>query len=146
MVLQLIVGTAMLAFTIGIGALAIIIAARALNAAGFTGGERLSVMMHTFVITLVTSSLALVLILIMALWAGLFVALGIFPSFEPALYIAMISATTLGYGDVTLPSQWRLLAGFIATDGFILFGLDTAFLFEVMRRLGDPSLMETPNG
>lgn len=136
----------MLALTIGIGSFAIIVAARALSLTGLTGGERLSVPMHTFVITLVTSILALVLILVMALWAVLFVVLGIFPSFEPALYIAMISATTLGYGDVTLPAQWRLLAGFIATDGFILFGLDTAFLFEVMRRLGDPSSIEASNG
>ena len=136
----------MLAFTIGIGAFAIIITARGLNSAGLTTGKPLSVLKHTFVITLVTSSLALVLILVMAIWALLFVALSIFPSCEPALYIAMISATTLGYGDVTLPSQWRLLAGFIATDGFILFGLDTAFLFEVMRRLGEPGLVDIPNG
>ena len=146
MVLQVLIGTALLAFTIGIGAFAIIITARGLNSAGLTTGKPLSVLKHTFGITLVSSSLALVLILVMAIWALLFVALSIFPSFEPALYIAMISATTLGYGDVTLPSQWRLLAGFIATDGFILFGLDTAFLFEVMRRLGEPGLVDIPNG
>ncbi|MEM9311581.1 MAG: ion channel [Pseudomonadota bacterium] len=142
MALQMLIGTAMLALTIGIGALAIIAAARALDFAGLDGREELSVMMHTGVITLVTSSLAVVLIFIMALWAALFVALGIFPEFEVSLYIAMISATTLGYGDVTMPNEWRLLAGFIATDGFILFGLDTAFLFEVMRRLGDPPMVE----
>lgn len=62
-------------------------------------------------------------------------ALGIFADFEASLYFSMISFTTLGFGDVILPDNWRLLSGFIATDGFILFGLNTAFLFEVLRRL-----------
>lgn len=133
---QLLIGVAMLTLTIGVGAFAIILCARMLNAgiAHFSGP--LGIVSHTVIVTFVTSSLAIVLLFIMALWAMLFLLLGIFDAFEPALYIAMISATTLGYGDITLPDEWRLLAGFIATDGFILFGLDTAFLFEVMRKLG----------
>ncbi|MEO0463402.1 MAG: ion channel [Pseudomonadota bacterium] len=143
MVLQMLIGTAMLALTLGIGALAIITTARVLSFMRLDEPRQLSIFAHTFVITVVTSSLALVLIFVMALWATLFVMLGIFQDFEVSLYIAMISATTLGYGDVTMPDEWRLLAGFIATDGFILFGLDTAFLFEVMRRLGDQPMADT---
>lgn len=143
MVLQMLIGTAMLALTIGIGALAIITTARVLSFMRLDEPRQLSIFAHTFVITVVTSSLALVMIFVMALWATLFVMLGIFQDFEVSLYIAMISATTLGYGDVTMPDEWRLLAGFIATDGFILFGLDTAFLFEVMRRLGDQPMADT---
>ncbi|MEO1047071.1 MAG: ion channel [Pseudomonadota bacterium] len=139
MLLQMLVGTAMLTVTIGIGAFAIILCARVLDASIAARAGSMGLVTHTVTVTLVTSTLALVLVAIMALWAGLFLALGIFEQFEPSLYIAMISATTLGYGDVTMPDDWRLLAGFIATDGFILFGLDTAFLFEVMRRLGEPS-------
>lgn len=130
----------MLTVTIGIGAFAIILCARLLEATRAMRVGPLGLFAHTITITLITSTLALVLVAIMALWAALFLALGIFEGFEPSLYIAMISATTLGYGDVTMPDQWRLLAGFIATDGFILFGLDTAFLFEVMRQLGDPTM------
>lgn len=142
MVVQMLIGTAMLALTIGVGALAIIATARLLRFLRLDHNRQLSILSHTFVITLVTSSLALVLIFIMGLWAALFVGLGIFAQFEVSLYIAMISATTLGYGDVTMPDEWRLLAGFIATDGFILFGLDTAFLFEVMRRIGDQPIVD----
>ncbi|MEM1196708.1 MAG: ion channel [Pseudomonadota bacterium] len=138
MALQLLVGTAMLTVTIGIGAFAIIVCAKLLDYTVATRAGVPGVIAHTATVTAVTTTLALVLVAIMALWALLFVGLGIFDGFEPSLYIAMISATTLGYGDVTLPQNWRLLAGFIATDGFILFGLDTAFLFEVMRRLGEP--------
>jgi len=42
----------------------------------------------------------------------------------------------------TLDAEWRLLSGFIVANGLILFSLSTAFLIELMRRLGDPR----PNG
>ena len=73
----------------------------------------------------------------MLLWALFLVALGVFNNLESSLYFSMISFTTLGFGDVILPPQWRLLSGFIAIDGFFLFGLNTAFVFEVLRRLRD---------
>jgi hypothetical protein len=47
----------------------------------------------------------------------------------------MVSFTTLGFGDVTLPHDWRLLSGIIAANGLILFGLNTAFLIEILNRL-----------
>ncbi len=68
------------------------------------------------------------------LWAIAFLLLGIFHELEEALYFSLVSFTTLGFGDIILPDEWRLLSGFTATAGFILFGLGTAFLFEVMSR------------
>lgn len=68
------------------------------------------------------------------LWAFAFLTLGIFTELEESLYFALVSFTTLGFGDIILPQEWRLLSGFTATAGFILFGLGTAFLFEVMQR------------
>ena len=67
-------------------------------------------------------------------WAGAFLILGIFADLEEALYFSLVSFTTLGFGDIILPVEWRLLSGFTATAGFILFGLGTAFLFEIMTR------------
>ena len=71
------------------------------------------------------------------LWAALFVALGEFESFFQALYFSSVSATTLGYGDVTLSTDWQLLSGLIAANGLVLFSLNTAFLFEALRRMND---------
>jgi hypothetical protein len=68
------------------------------------------------------------------IWAFAFMALGVFSELEEALYFALVSFTTLGFGDVILPQEWRLLSGFVATAGFMLFGLGTAFLFEIMQR------------
>jgi hypothetical protein len=73
------------------------------------------------------------------LWAGLFVALGEFDSIRQALYFSSVSATTLGYGDRLLSEDWFLLSGFIAANGLVLFSLNTAFLFEALRRLTDSS-------
>jgi hypothetical protein len=66
-------------------------------------------------------------------WAVLYVGLGLFDSFEPALYFSVISFTTVGFGDGVLEPGWRLLAGMTATHGLLNFGLFTAFLVEVFR-------------
>ncbi|MEL7460110.1 MAG: ion channel [Pseudomonadota bacterium] len=69
------------------------------------------------------------------IWTAAFVALDIFDTTEAALYFAIVSFTTLGFGDLLLPQDWRLLAGMIATNGFISFGLVTALLVETMRNI-----------
>jgi len=69
------------------------------------------------------------------MWALAFWGIGAFEGLERALYFSMVSFTTLGFGDVTLPQNWRLLSGIIAANGLILFGLNTAFLIEILDRL-----------
>ena len=69
------------------------------------------------------------------IWAFFFLAAGIFQEMEPALYFASVAFTTLGFGDVLLPDEWRLLAGVSAANGLLLFGLLAAYLFELFQRL-----------
>lgn len=71
-------------------------------------------------------------------WAFAFWGIGAFPTLEESLYFAMVSYTTLGFGDILLPREWRLLAGMAAANGFLGFGLLTALLVEALRhvRLG----------
>ena len=68
------------------------------------------------------------------IWAGFFWYLNCFPTLEESLYFSMVAFTTLGFGDVTLPQEWRILSGMIAANGLVLFGLNTAFLIETLRR------------
>ena len=72
------------------------------------------------------------------IWAGAFYALGVFASFEEAVYFAVVTYTTLGFGDLLLPVEWRLLAGMAAANGLLNFGLLTALFVEALRhvRLG----------
>ncbi len=70
------------------------------------------------------------------LWAATFMLVGAFHSLEPALYFSLVTFTTLGYGDITLSPEWRLLAALSAANGLLLFGLSTAFLVEFLARVG----------
>ncbi|MEM1402156.1 MAG: potassium channel family protein [Pseudomonadota bacterium] len=73
--------------------------------------------------------------LVVVIWAALFLWLGEFDDFSTAVYFSAVSVTTVGYGDITVSSDSRLLAGFAAADGFLIFGLVTAALYEALGRL-----------
>ena len=69
------------------------------------------------------------------IWAGVYLHYDLFTEFETALYFAAASYTTLGFGDVLLPVDWRLLSGATAANGLLLFGLSAAFLFDATGQL-----------
>ena len=54
-------------------------------------------------------------------------------TFPEALYFSFITFTTLGYGDVTIHGDWRLLSGIEAMNGILLFGWSTAMLFALVQ-------------
>lgn len=70
-------------------------------------------------------------------WAGLYLALDALPDLEESLYFSTSTYTTVGYGDVVVGKDWRLLSSFQSANGFILFGWSTAFIFEIMSKLYD---------
>jgi len=59
------------------------------------------------------------------------------PTPEAALYFSTSSFTTVGFGDLVLSEEWRLLSSIESINGMILFGWSTAFIFEVVRRVYD---------
>lgn len=69
------------------------------------------------------------------LWAFAFFGLGVFATLEESVYFSLVTFTTLGFGDVLLPHQWRLLGGMAAANGFLSFGLLTALLVEALRQV-----------
>lgn len=71
------------------------------------------------------------------IWAVTFIFLGEFQSLETAVYFAVVSFTTLGFGDVVVGQDWRLLSGMIAANGFLLFSLMTAYLIEFLAKLAE---------
>lgn len=68
-------------------------------------------------------------------WALAFLILGVFPDVETATYFSIVAFTTLGYGDIILPVEWRILGGMTAANGLLNMGLYTALLVEVLRRV-----------
>jgi hypothetical protein len=67
------------------------------------------------------------------IWAVTYVAIGAFSSLEPALYFSIVTFTTLGYGDLTLHADWRLLGSFEAANGTIMFGWTTAIIVGLVH-------------
>ncbi len=69
------------------------------------------------------------------IYAALFRALGELRSFEEALYFSTVTFVTLGYGDIVLTPNWRVLSAIEGANGVILIAWSTAFLLTVTSRL-----------
>ena len=73
-----------------------------------------------------------------ALWALVYMLLpGIteFETFEKSMYFSLVTFTTLGYGEITISSGNRMLAGLEAINGITLIGWSTAFMFAIFQEL-----------
>jgi len=73
-----------------------------------------------------------------ALWACLYMLLpGVteFETFEKSMYFSLVTFTTLGYGEITIASANRILAGLEAINGITLIGWSTAFMFAIFQEL-----------
>jgi hypothetical protein len=82
------------------------------------------------------------------LYALVYFFQGALPDFESALYFSTTSFTTIGYGDVVLDKQWRLVSAIEGANGLLLFGWSTAFLFSVTARMRtlEHDWLEHPSG
>lgn len=58
-----------------------------------------------------------------------------FPSWESALYFSATSYSTVGYGDVVLPREWRMLGPLESIIGVLMCGISISFLYAVVTRL-----------
>ena len=68
-------------------------------------------------------------------WAGFYTIFRVLEDFERALYFSIVTYTTIGYGDVTLPVGWRLLGAIEGVIGVLTFGWSTGVIFAVASRL-----------
>lgn len=67
------------------------------------------------------------------IWAAFYYWNDVLPDFEEALYFSTATFTTLGYGDVILSKEWRLLASFEGANGLMIFGWATAFVMAAIQ-------------
>ena len=99
---------------------------------GLTGRDFWQSVVVMMTITFITAVAHLALI---ALWALALLLCGSLATFEDAFYFSAENYTSLGYGDIILSGQWRLLGPLEAINGLLLFGLSTALMFAVMQHL-----------
>jgi len=76
-----------------------------------------------------------------AAWAVAYYSLGALPDRKGAMLYSLSAMTTYGNSTISLKSQWQLMGSLEALNGWILFGLTTAFLFTVVQDVWarDPS-------
>ena len=68
-------------------------------------------------------------------WAIAYVFVGALPDFKSAMLYSMGAMTTYGHQSLYLADRWRLLGTIEALNGWLLFGLSTAFLFWLIQEV-----------
>jgi hypothetical protein len=70
-----------------------------------------------------------------SLWAVFYYSRNLFSDFETSLYFSLVSFASIGYGDVILPQNWRLLGAIEGISGILLCGVSTAFIFAIVNAM-----------
>jgi hypothetical protein len=70
-----------------------------------------------------------------ALWGWLFVLLGEFDALYPSIYHSAVNFTSLGYGDVVMNQEWKLLGPLEAANGVLMMSMTAAALTAVLQNV-----------
>ena len=68
-----------------------------------------------------------------AIWAGAYRLLGALPDTKTAMLYSLNAMTSYGHANLYLAPRWQMMGALEALNGWILFGLTTAFLFNVIQ-------------
>ena len=134
MLLQIVTATGVLLVTIVIHGTAVMLLFR-MGQGSVAQARELSAAARLRVSCLVVSGFVIAHIIEIMLWAAVYRLAGELRSFEEAAYFSAITFATIGYGDVTLSSEWRLASAIEGVNGILLFGWTTAFLFKISELL-----------
>lgn len=70
-----------------------------------------------------------------ALWGILFLWLGEFQELYEAVYHSAVNFASLGYGDIVMSKDWKLLGPLEAINGVLMLGMSSAALMAIMQQL-----------
>ena len=91
---------------------------------------RFSALLTAFMLIMLAGTFAQI-----AVWAAVFQLGGEFADFATAFYHSTVNFATLGYGDIVMSEQARLLGALEAVNGVMMFGLTTGVLFAVFNAI-----------
>jgi hypothetical protein len=69
-----------------------------------------------------------------AVWAAAYRLLGALPDNKSAMLYSLNAMTSYGHANLYLAPGWEMIGALEALNGWILFGLTTAFLFNVIQK------------
>ncbi len=68
-------------------------------------------------------------------FALVFMKVGATQGLEASLYFSTISYSTVGYNDLHIAPNWRLMGAFESILGMLLLGWSTSFFFRMLSRI-----------
>ena len=83
----------------------------------------------------VTLVMMLVNLVQIALWGGLFLWLGEFEQPYDAVYHSAVNFTSLGYGDIVMTRNRKLLGPLEAVNGVLMLGMTAAALMAIVQHM-----------
>jgi voltage-gated potassium channel len=89
----------------------------------------------TATLTLVVLSLLLLHLMEVGLWAAYYHHKDCFPDLRTSVYFSLVTYATVGYGDIVLNEQYRLLGGIEALAGVLMMSWSTAMLIGSVQRV-----------
>lgn len=69
------------------------------------------------------------------IWAAPYRLLGALPDSRSAMLYSLSAMTSYGHANLFLEAHWQLMGALEALNGWLLFGLTTAFLFGMIERV-----------
>ena len=69
------------------------------------------------------------------MWAETYRFVGALPSSKSAMLYSLNAMTSYGHEDLNLAPRWQMMGALESLNGWILFGLTTAFLFTLMQKV-----------
>jgi Ion channel len=69
------------------------------------------------------------------LWGVLFVVLKQFTDFHTAIYHSAVNFASLGYGDIVMSKEWKMLGALEAVVGVLMLGMTSAALMAILSQL-----------
>ena len=89
----------------------------------------------TWLLIRVTWWLILIHLLEITVWALFYSWQDCLPDLESAFYFAGVTYTTVGYGDLVLPKEWRMLGPIEGLTGILMCGLSAGVFFAVVSKI-----------
>jgi hypothetical protein len=69
------------------------------------------------------------------IWAAAYLLLGALPEYRSAVLYSLSAVTSYGNANLNLAAHWRLMGAIESLNGWLLFGLTTAFLFGLVDKV-----------
>jgi voltage-gated potassium channel len=102
--------------------------------------KRGGILLNTLSLTWVVGTLVVLHIFEIAVYALFYYWEGIMPNMETAGYFSITTYTTVGYGDVVLPKEWRTFGASEALVGILMTAWSTGLLIAVVNAVHSKTL------